>query len=102
MKQWRVHIQAMNELVAGNIWLAQVTTFWNRTRMGAMQRIMRFDQDVSRYGRTAPPCSMITLQQADGTTIPAGARHCIRAAVAGDRVLNNETVQSLSAVRAPP
>jgi hypothetical protein len=87
MKQWRVHIEAMNELVAGNITLAQASTFWNRTRMGAMHRIMRFEQDVRHYGSTAPACSMITLQQADGTTIPDGARHCIRAAVAGDRVL---------------
>jgi hypothetical protein len=88
MRQWHVHVKAMNELVAGNITLAQATTFWNRTRKGAMHRIMRFEQDVTRYGRTAPACSAITLRQADGTTIPVGARHCIRAAVAGDRVLN--------------
>jgi hypothetical protein len=85
--QWRVHIKAMNELVAGNISLAQATTFWNQTRKGAMHRIMRFEQAESRYRRTAPACSTNSLPQADGTTIPVGARDCMRAAVAGDRVL---------------
>jgi hypothetical protein len=87
MHQWRVHIKAMNELVAGNISLAQATTFWNNTRKGAMHRIMRFEQAESRYRTTAPACSANALQQADGTTIPVGARDCMRAAVAGDRVL---------------
>ena len=87
MRQWRVHIKAMNELVAGNISLAQATTFWNQTRKGAIHRIMRFDQDESRYRRTAPACSTKSLQQAPDTTIPVGARDCMRAAVAGDRIL---------------
>jgi hypothetical protein len=87
VQQWRVHIRAMNELVAGNISLAQATTFWNQTRKGAMHRIMRFEQDESLYRRTAPACSTNSLQQAADTTIPVGARDCIRAAVAGDRVL---------------
>jgi hypothetical protein len=87
MHQWRVHIKAMNELVAGNISLAQATTFWNQTREGAMHRITRFEQADNRYRRTAPACSTNSVQQADGTTIPVGARDCMRAAVAGDRVL---------------
>ena len=86
MHQWRVHIKAMNELVAGNISLAQATTFWNQTR-GAMHRIMRFEQAESRYKSTAPACSTNSVQQADGTAIPVGARDWVRAAVAGDRVL---------------
>ena len=87
MRQWRVHIKAMNELVAGNISLAQATTFWNQTREGAMHRITRFEQAESRYKSTAPACSTNSVQQADGTAIPVGARDCVRAAVAGDRVL---------------
>jgi hypothetical protein len=87
LQQWRVHINTMNALVAGNISLAQATTFWNRTREGAMHRIMRFEQAESRYRTMAPPCRTESLRQADGTTIPVGARDCIRAAVAGERVL---------------
>jgi hypothetical protein len=87
MQQWRVHIEAMNELVAGNITLAQATTFWNQTRKGAIDHIMRFEQAESRYRTTAPACNTNSLQQADGATIPVGARDCIHAAVAGDRVL---------------
>jgi hypothetical protein len=87
MHQWRVHIKAMNELVAGKISLAQATTFWNKTRKGAMHHITRFEQAESRYRRTAPACSTNALQQAADTTIPVGARDCMRAAVAGDRVL---------------
>jgi hypothetical protein len=87
MHQWRVHIKAMNELVAGKISLAQATTFWNKTRKGAMHRIIRFEQAESRYRRTAPACSKNSLRQAADTTLPVGARDCMRAAVAGDRVL---------------
>jgi hypothetical protein len=87
MHQWRVHIKAMDELVSGNISLAQATTFWNQTREGAMHRIMRFEQAESRYKRMAPACSTNSLQQAADTTIPVGGRDCMRAAVAGDRVL---------------
>jgi hypothetical protein len=87
LRQWRVHINTMNALVAGNISLAQATTFWNRTREGAMHRIMLFEQAESRYRTMAPACRTESLQQADGTTIPVGARDCMRAAVAGERVL---------------
>jgi hypothetical protein len=87
MHQWRVHINAMNELVAGNISLAQATTFWNQTRKGAMHRIKRFEQADSGYRRTAPACSTNSLRQFADKTIPVGARDCMRAAVAGDRVL---------------
>jgi hypothetical protein len=73
--------------VAGNISLTQATTFWNRTRKGAMHRIMRFEQAESRYRSTAPACRTNSLPQAAGTTIPVGASDCMRAAVAGERVL---------------
>jgi hypothetical protein len=87
MRQWRVHIKAMDELVAGNISLAQATTFWNQTRKGAMHRIMRFEQADSRYRTTAPACSTHSVKQAAGTAIPVRARDCMRAAVAGDHIL---------------
>lgn len=42
MSQWRVHVGAMNQLVAGRITLAQASAFWNRTRVGAQQRVSAF------------------------------------------------------------
>jgi hypothetical protein len=40
--QWRVHVVAMNKLVAGTITLAQASVFWNQSRMGAMHRVAVF------------------------------------------------------------
>jgi hypothetical protein len=88
LKQWRVHVQAMNELVAGDISFSQATAFWNQTRKGAMHRIMRFEQAVGRYEDAAPECATDTLQTADGTSnSKTAAQDCVLAAVAGDRVL---------------
>lgn len=42
LSQWQVHVGAMNQLVAGRITLAQASTFWNRTRVGAQQRVSAF------------------------------------------------------------
>ncbi len=35
LDQWRLHIDAMNQLVAGEITVAQATDYWNGTRVGA-------------------------------------------------------------------
>jgi hypothetical protein len=87
LRQWRVHVQAMNQLVAGDISVSQATTFWNQTRGGAMHTIMRFEQGRSRYETNAPECESGDL---DTTEVQASTRDrdCIRAAMAGDRVLS--------------
>ena len=87
LQQWRVHVRAMNELVAGDISLSQATAFCNQTRKGAMQRIMRFEHDIGHYETTAPECGTNALQTADEAPIPMAARDCMRASVSGDRVL---------------
>lgn len=43
LEQWRDHIGAMNQLVAGDITLAQTSQFWNSTRRGAASRIAAFE-----------------------------------------------------------
>jgi hypothetical protein len=87
LRQWRVHVQAMNQLVAGDISASQATTFWNQTRMGAMHNIMRFEQDRSRYESKAPECGSGDLDTSEGQATPTD-RDCIRAAMAGDRLLS--------------
>jgi hypothetical protein len=42
LQQWRLHIDAMNQLVAGKITLAQASAYWSATRRGAIHRIDRF------------------------------------------------------------
>jgi hypothetical protein len=87
LRQWRVHVRAMNQLVAGDISVSQATTFWNQTRIGAMHNIMQFEQDRNRYETNAPECGSGDLDTAEVQATPRG-RDCIRAAVAGDRVMS--------------
>ncbi len=42
LDQWAVHIDAMNQLVVGEITLQQATAFWERTRVGAQRRVGEF------------------------------------------------------------
>ena len=87
LRQWRVHVRAMNQLVAGDISLSQATAFWNQTRKGAMHRIMEFEHAESRYSDAAPGCDTNRVQATADNAFPASSRDCMRAAVAGDRVL---------------
>ena len=42
LRQWEVHIAAMNQLVAGEITLAQASAFWERSRVDAQERYDAF------------------------------------------------------------
>lgn len=42
LDQWRLHIDAMNQLVAGDITLAQATKYWEDTRVGAHHNAREF------------------------------------------------------------
>ena len=57
LAQWRIHVGAMNRLVAGQITLAQAQTFWNRTRLGAAERVASFEDAAGKYAATAPDCA---------------------------------------------
>jgi hypothetical protein len=47
LDQWGVHIRAMNELVAGEITAQQASNLWSASRVGAAQRVARY-QAVDR------------------------------------------------------
>lgn len=55
-EQWRVHVGAMNQLVAGEITLAQARAYWNRTRVGAASRVAKFEAADGEYADLAPDC----------------------------------------------
>lgn len=56
LAQWKVHVGAMNKLVAGEITLSQATVFWNRTRAGAHRRLARYDEAVRSLAHHSGSC----------------------------------------------
>jgi len=88
IQQWRTHIDAMNKLVAGQISLTQATAFWNQTRKGAMHRIAHFEAKEQRYERQNRPCDTKRSGDTSLTDMTPRDRRCVRATLAGDRVLS--------------
>jgi hypothetical protein len=80
MGQWEVHIRAMNQLVAGQITLAQATAFWNSTRVQAARRIQEFRAADRLFRSTAGSlCSVATRPPPRSSS---DLRACIEAVVA--------------------
>lgn len=83
LAQWRVHISAMNKLVAGKISWAQANTFWNQTRKGARHHLASYDaarQSLDRNGPGTCPRRMVQARW-------PGVRACARAVAARDHEL---------------
>jgi hypothetical protein len=62
LRQWQVHVEAMNQLVVGEITLQQATDFWNRTRLGAQRRVEHFAESwtvLRRHGVDCPSPSLM-------------------------------------------
>ena len=58
LAQWRLHIRAMNDLVAGRITLEQATRFWDRTRVGAHRKVDHFQRTDRQLGRARGSCEV--------------------------------------------
>ena len=56
LRQWDVHVDAMNKLVVGEITLQQATAFWNQTRVGAQRNVDRFQKAWTALERTGVDC----------------------------------------------
>lgn len=82
LSQWRLHIVAMNQLMDGEITLAQASAFWDRTRRGAIRKVERFQHEYARYRRVAAPCVAPGRSEA-----AEGLERCVRSLAAGDREL---------------
>jgi hypothetical protein len=83
--QWVIHVRAMNQLVSGAITLQQATAFWNRTRVGARHRVVRFERAwgrLQRQGLDCPSPGMLPLGS------PRQLRSCSREVAADMRVLH--------------
>jgi hypothetical protein len=75
LDQWAVHVGAMNQLVVGNITLAQAQAFWNRTRVGAHRRIAHFDSATRVLAQDGVDCPDPALA---GTRWSPALRACTR------------------------
>jgi hypothetical protein len=74
LRQWDVHVDAMNQLVVGEITLQQATQFWNQTRVGAQRNVDRFRKAWTALERTGVDCPSPALLG----PAPAGVRSCAR------------------------
>lgn len=74
LRQWDVHVDAMNKLVVGEITLQQATTFWNQTRVGAQRNVDRFQKAWTALERTGVDCPAPALLG----PAPAAVRSCSR------------------------
>lgn len=78
LAQWRVHVGAMNKLVAGEITLSQASAFWNSTRKGAKRLLARYDAAVATLANSDASCPA----EPSGA---AGVHSSCRMAVRADR-----------------
>lgn len=67
LDQWRLHIQAMNQLVAGAITFDQATAYWERTRIGARHNVLRFEQANAELQNGRLSCSASAGQTSSAT-----------------------------------
>ena len=51
---WTVHVNTMNQLVAGDIAPGQVTDLWERTRSEATDLLEDYDEAAARYDAVSP------------------------------------------------
>jgi hypothetical protein len=86
LDQWEVHVGAMNKLVVGAITLPQATAFWNQTRVGAYDRIGRFDDAEAELERRGIDCTAPRLLGAD---VSPAYRACAQHVVAELRALRS-------------
>jgi hypothetical protein len=83
--QWEVHVGAMNKLVTGAITLQQATVFWNSTRVGARNKVERFEQAWGRLQRHGLDCPSPVMLPSGS---PPQLRSCSREVAADVRVLH--------------
>lgn len=65
LEGWRTHVEAMNQLVAGEITLDQASDYWNRTRRQAADRLARYDAADRDFDARTMRCPRPADAQAD-------------------------------------
>jgi hypothetical protein len=56
LAQWQLHVDAMNQLVAGEITFTEATAFWDQTRIQAADKVTAFTEADSDYVAGDPSC----------------------------------------------
>ena len=74
LEQWQVHVDAMNQLVVGEITLQQATSFWNRTRVGARHKVHGFRETMADVRSDGVDCVAPDLLAPDEGDLRACAR----------------------------
>jgi hypothetical protein len=83
IQQWRLHIGAMNDLVAGKITLAQATAFWDATKVEG-KRTLALWKTVDQHYRAAA----LTCAAPDGAPATQALQTCQRRQAAVDALLD--------------
>jgi hypothetical protein len=86
LAQWQVHVDAMNQLVAGEITLPEATAFWEQTRIEAAEKVAAFTAADVQYVANDPSCR--TPLVADDTVVVEDLSACEDAVEARDEVLD--------------
>lgn len=86
MRQWKVHIGAMNKLVDGEISLQQANRFWNETRRDAHNALQKYAAAHDDYEQRTARCG-----SAASTVSPELGR-CVRLIAARNRTVHAATV----------
>lgn len=76
LAQWRVHVGAMNQLVAGEISLSQASAFWASTRVGAKRLLARYDAAVATLANSDVSCP---AEPSDAGGLPSPCRMAVTA-----------------------
>lgn len=71
LAQWQVHVDAMNQLVAGEVTFAQATAFWEQTRIQAADNVTAFTETDGDY--VASDLSCPTPVMPDGVVVDTDA-----------------------------
>lgn len=87
LAQWQMHVDAMNELVAGEITLAQATAFWEQTRIEAAGKVAAFTTADVTYAASDPSCRAPLLADDTGVDVE-GLTACEAAIEARNEVLD--------------
>jgi hypothetical protein len=83
LAQWQVHVDAMNQLVAGKITVQQASAFWAKSRIGAAERVAAFERADRRLGQVRAGCTARGVQPATtggGAPTRAQLQACARGA----------------------
>jgi hypothetical protein len=86
LAQWQVHVDAMNQLAAGEITLAEATAFWEQSRIEAAENVAAFSSADVQYVAADPSCRAPLV--ADDTAAVEELMACEDAVEARDEVLD--------------